>query len=309
MAGATSQPPFGSPWRAGYSWLFTLPADFHAPNPPFLPSCPHGLGSPLGCSPFNILADEPPRFQFTTIDNPTVLIVDKCPEEWAGGNGYFTAGAHRTAHEGLADLLPLLANASPAAQLSRERLASVDVEPYTTEDFAADIDRLGGGRADPEMVRAVVEGSREALRWLAETARLPFVLSFNRQAYEVDGRMKFWGGMALSVEEGGKGLIKAWQTAVKAAGIETKYDTEALRVTMTSDEGHEEVSGLVVRAGGREITISTTSVVLAAGGFEANKEMRRKYLGEKWINAKVRQISSCTHPVMSNSSVGSRNAL
>ena len=37
-----------------------------------------------------------------------VLIVDKCPAEWAGGNGYFTAGAHRTAHGGLQDLLPLV---------------------------------------------------------------------------------------------------------------------------------------------------------------------------------------------------------
>ena len=39
---------------------------------------------------------------------PRVLILDKCPAEWAGGNGFFTAGAHRTVHGGLADLLPLV---------------------------------------------------------------------------------------------------------------------------------------------------------------------------------------------------------
>ncbi|KAF9483434.1 putative fumarate reductase flavoprotein subunit, partial [Pholiota conissans] len=40
--------------------------------------------------------------------------------------------------------------------------------------------------------------------------------------------------------------------------------------------------------GGRDVMIRTRSVVLAAGGFEANKEMRVKYLGEEWANARVR---------------------
>ena len=35
-----------------------------------------------------------------------VLLIDKCPEEWAGGNSYFTAGAMRTVHDGLKDVLP-----------------------------------------------------------------------------------------------------------------------------------------------------------------------------------------------------------
>jgi flavin-dependent dehydrogenase len=30
-----------------------------------------------------------------------VLLIDKCPEEWAGGNSYFTAGEFRTVHDGL----------------------------------------------------------------------------------------------------------------------------------------------------------------------------------------------------------------
>ena len=86
-----------------------------------------------------------------------VLIVDKCPPEWVGGNGYFTAGAHRTVHGGLADLLPLVRNVPPRAA------ETIDMAPYTAEEFAGDINRLGSGQADPALVKAVVEGSRRQL--------------------------------------------------------------------------------------------------------------------------------------------------
>ncbi len=39
-----------------------------------------------------------------------VVLIDKCPEDWAGGNSYFTAGAMRTVHGGLDDLLPVVNN-------------------------------------------------------------------------------------------------------------------------------------------------------------------------------------------------------
>ena len=50
-----------------------------------------------------------------TQTNPSasILLIDKCPSTWAGGNSYFTAGAFRTVHNGLPDLLPLVNNASP----------------------------------------------------------------------------------------------------------------------------------------------------------------------------------------------------
>ncbi|KAJ5467586.1 hypothetical protein N7475_005338 [Penicillium sp. IBT 31633x] len=41
--------------------------------------------------------------------NPSlrVTVIDKSPASWAGGNSYFTAGAFRTVHNGVQDLLPL----------------------------------------------------------------------------------------------------------------------------------------------------------------------------------------------------------
>ena len=43
-----------------------------------------------------------------------VIIVDKCPEDWAGGNSYFTAGAMRIVHNGVSDLLSVVNNCDDA---------------------------------------------------------------------------------------------------------------------------------------------------------------------------------------------------
>lgn len=73
-----------------------------------------------------------------------VLVLEKAPKEWAGGNSYFTAGATRTTYTDLSDLLPLLDNPDDP------RLAATDLAPYTPEDFAADMRRVTEGRCDPE---------------------------------------------------------------------------------------------------------------------------------------------------------------
>src|SRR3954451_508366 len=57
-----------------------------------------------------------------------VLVLEKAPREWAGGNSFFTAGATRTTYNGLHDLLPLLDD------LDDPRLAVTDIPPYTPED-------------------------------------------------------------------------------------------------------------------------------------------------------------------------------
>lgn len=34
-----------------------------------------------------------------------IVLIDKCPPKWAGGNSHFTAGAFRVSHGGLPDIL------------------------------------------------------------------------------------------------------------------------------------------------------------------------------------------------------------
>lgn len=214
------------------------------------------------------------------------MIIDKCPPEWAGGNGYFTAGAHRTVHSGLADVLGLVSNVTPS-QASR-----IDLEPYTAEQFTSDIQRLSSGRSDQHLVGAVVGESRQTIQWLKEDIGVDFIMSFNRQAYEVNGRQVFWGGMALSVREGGKGLILAHSEALARMNVERMFNAKATDLIIRNGQ----VEGLKVQklgGGGQtlDITFKCPSVVLAAGGFEANRELREKLLGDGWGMARVRQAS------------------
>ena len=211
-----------------------------------------------------------------------VLIVEKAPQEWSGGNGFFTAGAFRTVHEGLADLSPIVQNLLP------EQAANIDMEPYTAQEFMDDIMRLSEGRSDPAIVTALVEGSRDVVEWLARAVGVPFVFSFNRQAYEVNGRQKFWGGMVLGVENGGKGLMAAHQRALTDKGVETWYNTPAVRLLQSSNPSDGgAIAGVMVQRDGQEIRLRSSTVILAAGGFESSAELRAKYLGKDWANARV----------------------
>jgi succinate dehydrogenase/fumarate reductase flavoprotein subunit len=206
-----------------------------------------------------------------------VLLIDRCPPEWVGGNGFFTAGAYRTVHGGLSDLLPIVKN------VTTDMASKIDMEPYTHAGFTEDIMRLGDRRSDPALVKSLVDQSREAIAWLADRVNMPFILSFHRQAYEVDGRQKFWGGMVLAVEDGGKGMIAAHHHALTKAGVTVWFNTDALELAKTDDA----ISHLVVMKDGHRMTLETTSVILAAGGFESSAKMRQKHLGPGWENAKV----------------------
>jgi precorrin 3B synthase CobZ len=208
-----------------------------------------------------------------------VLLIDKCPEDWAGGNSYFTAGAMRTVHGGLKDLLPIVNN------VDSDLASKIDLDPYTTEDFRRDMDRICLGRSDPELSKALIDESNEAVKWLARNG-IRYQLSFNRQAFLVNGRHKFWGGLALKTEDGGKGLIDDHRRAANKAGVRVFYNTSATQLHKDANTGA--VNAVSVEHDGRPALIKAKAVILAAGGFEANPRMRSQYLGPGWDLAYVR---------------------
>lgn len=199
----------------------------------------------------------------------SVLALEKAPRAWAGGNSAFTAGAMRLAHGGLDDVLDLVED--------DERHAVTDLPPYT--DFAADMGRVTLGRGDPAMARVLVGDSGDALRWLARQG-VRFRLMYERQAYESGGRWTFWGGLAVGVVDGGRGLVDQQAAAAERLGIDVRHEA-AVESLMDG--------GVVVRApDGTRTTLRARAVVLAAGGFESNPQLRAGYLGPNWDVAKVR---------------------
>ena len=60
-----------------------------------------------------------------------------------------------------------------------------------------------------------------ALRWL-HARGLRFRLMYERQSYEVDGRHRFWGGVAVGTVDGGEGLMEHHRAAAERSGIDLR---------------------------------------------------------------------------------------
>ncbi|KAL1853221.1 hypothetical protein Daus18300_011869 [Diaporthe australafricana] len=209
-----------------------------------------------------------------------VLIIDKCPESWAGGNSYFTAGAMRCVHDGLSDVLPLVNN------VDADLATRIDLNPYTADDFLNDMHRVTDGRYDRELGHRLVDDSNETVKWLAGHG-VRFQLSFNRQAYKIGDRHKFWGGLCLKTEDGGKGLMEDHRRAAEKVGVSVMHGTAARKIVTDPTTGHFD-SLEVIGQNGLASIIRAKAVVLAAGGFEANPRMRAQYLGPGWDLGHVR---------------------
>ncbi len=206
------------------------------------------------------------------------LVLEKAPEAWRGGNGFFTAGGFRFAFKSFDEIREIVGD------MSDDEAAAMVVNPYTEDDFYDDLMRVTEDLADPDLALLLVRESQATVRWM-KARGIRWIPMFGRQAYKVDGKFHFWGGLVLEAVGGGPGLIEmAYESAAKA-GIEVRFETKVMEV-VTDDHGR--VTGVIVRTANGLETIPAGAVVLASGGFEANVEMRTRYLGPNWDMARVR---------------------
>lgn len=210
-------------------------------------------------------------------EGASVTVLERAPRAERGGNSRFTMAAMRFAYGGLDDLREV------AGSLSEEEIEASDFGTYPARRFIEDLERTGGGQTNPELVETLVGESRRTLRWMRGRG-VEFVPLYAGQAFEVDGKRRFWGGLTLQARGGGPGLVAALERAAAKAGISTRYGCRAVGLRL--EEGA--VRGVEVEeASGRRI-LEADGVVLASGGFEANGDWRRRHLGEGWERAKVR---------------------
>jgi tricarballylate dehydrogenase len=207
----------------------------------------------------------------------SVLVLERAPYEERGGNTTFTAGAMRFAYDGAAQILEL------CPDLSEAELEATDFGEYTEHQFFDDLSRVTEYRTDPDLADILVSRSFETLRWMRSKG-VKFAPIYGRQAFKVDGKFKFWGGLTLETWGGGPGLIDALTAAAAEAGIEVAYGARAVQLVQ---EGPT-ITGVEARIDGVPTQIHAGAVVLASGGFEANSEWRTRYLGPGWDLAKVR---------------------
>jgi tricarballylate dehydrogenase len=207
----------------------------------------------------------------------TVGLFERAPEAKRGGNSKFTGGGFRMVHHGVDDIKRIVPD------LGEADIAKTDFGEYTAEQYLDDLGRITQYYIDPDLAETLVQRSTETVQWLMERG-VKFLPNYGRQAYNHEGRFKFFGGVVIYANGGGAGLVESeYKSAIKQ-GVTIHYDARATGLL----RGSKGIEGVRVLSGGVEKDIRTGSVVLACGGFEANREWRTRYLGPGWDMAKVR---------------------
>jgi tricarballylate dehydrogenase len=207
----------------------------------------------------------------------SVLILEAAPFAERGGNTRFTAGAMRVAYNGVDDLARLMPD------LAAEEKNNTDFGAYPEDQFYDDLCRVTQYRTDPQLAETLVTRSLETMLWMRGRG-IRFAPIYGRQAFKVEGRFKFWGGLTVEAWGGGPGLVDAHYAAAERVGIDVWCESRALEL-LSDDSG---VRGVVLRRQGKTVRVEARAVVLASGGFEANAEWRTRYLGPGWDLVKVR---------------------
>src|SRR5687768_335829 len=168
-----------------------------------------------------------------------ILVLERAPEEESGGNSRFTAGLMRIVYNGADDLRQLI-------ELSEDEVARSDFGTYTEEQFFDDMARLTEYRCDPDLTEILIKNSFPTAKWMRQKG-VRFTAAWGRQAFNVGGKFKFWGGLTLEAVGGGPGLVDSLTQIAKKNGIEIWYQARA--VSLVADDSG--VHGVVVRREGK----------------------------------------------------------
>ncbi len=206
-----------------------------------------------------------------------VLVIERAPHDARGGITAFTAGAMRVAYRGVEDIRQVVPD------LSDEDALSTDFGEYPIERYMEDLGRVTEYRTDPELAHAVAADSFDTLLWMRSKG-IRFIPIYGRQAFRHEGRFTFWGGLTLEVAGGGPGLVAGLARALEERHIPIEYESRLVSL-ITDDTG---VRGARVKSHGGTRDVYAKAIVLACGGFQANREWRARYLGSNWDLAKVR---------------------
>lgn len=199
-----------------------------------------------------------------------VIVLEAAPYAERGGNSRFTGAIFRTKHDGIETLRPLLTEESKA-WCDRGALA-----PNTAEDYLADWKGSSDGRNDDALTSTTVHRSLETVTWMAGHG-VRWGLSVGKliDTDSVDPTTTYTlpPGGAFRDEHEGVSLTEDLYAAVERLGIDVLYDSPVVDLVTSG------TACLGVDVHQPTCTVRVLGVVvLAAGGFEANPEMRLRWL-------------------------------
>ena len=171
----------------------------------------------------------------------SVLLLEAAPKEWRGGNSIHTRNL-RCMHEAPQDVL---------------------TEAYLEEEFWQDLLKVTGGLTDEALARLAIRASSNCRDWMRKHG-VHFQPSLSGMLHLSRTNAFFMGG--------GKALVNAYYRSAQKLGVQVRYNAPVDRLEIKD--------GQFVAAYVGEERITAKTCVLAAGGFESNREWLREAWGQ-----------------------------
>ncbi len=179
----------------------------------------------------------------------SVTVIDKAPETSRGGNTRFSGGALRC----------------PTAETTPDMLIE-------------ELDRITKGRANRALARVLYGRAEKDVQWLIGLGAPLVDPSVERP--DLRG-----GKMSYHVRGNGYGLVESLYPRLAERGVACKFETKA---TDFLTDGNGRVCGVRAKTRTGYVNMLARAVVMATGGFQANTEMRVRYLGREASSLIVR---------------------
>jgi tricarballylate dehydrogenase len=184
----------------------------------------------------------------------SVLVLEGAPKFYRGGNTRHTRNM-RCAHDAATEIL---------------------TGPYTEEEFWNDLLLVTDGQTDEELAKFMIRESKDILGWIVEQGvrwqpSLGGTLSLGRT------NSFFLGG--------GRAMLNALYLTAEKLGVKILYDAEVMDLRI---EDGMFLSASLKQPDGGTSEIRASTLVAAAGGFEANIEWLKQYWGEAADNFLIR---------------------
>jgi tricarballylate dehydrogenase len=182
-----------------------------------------------------------------------VLILETAPKPYRGGNSRHTRN-FRCMHGG-----PL----------------SVLVDAYDEEEYFGDLLKVTGGQTDEHLARLAIRSSEACLPWM-EAHGVRFQPSLSGTLSLARTNAFFMGG--------GKSLVNAYYRTIEALGVEVRYEAHVTHLELDGDR----IAWIDFTHEGAAHRISPTSVVVASGGFQADRDWLTRAWGPAAQNFLIR---------------------